>query len=103
MNGAKKLLSEYGIDMIHTEFWPKGIGFAGQDPADYLNLLYDHGYRCLDCIDEAGVHSHVRAIMDKGGMIRLDSFAKYLSTFPEFHIYKDREMGAWADLLCIKV
>jgi FkbM family methyltransferase len=44
IQGALQQITKYGIDVIYTEYWPRGIEIRGTDPVDFLLMMHDLGY-----------------------------------------------------------
>ncbi|KAJ1480907.1 hypothetical protein T484DRAFT_1809157 [Baffinella frigidus] len=50
--GAERLINTHGVTALLFEFAPKLLMANGVDPAQLLEWVHDHGFRCFDCSGE---------------------------------------------------
>jgi len=92
LQGAKRMLAERRVEMMHIEFSPNLIisnyHNNKEAPQKLLQFLWEYGYRCFDCPEDYGP-----------GDDRPSEYEKYAPSFPAFE-HRGADHGGWTDLIC---
>jgi FkbM family methyltransferase len=106
--GAERLIDEFGIDMIVTEFSPRLMHANGANPEEMLDWLHDKGYACFDCTDFhappllGGPRPRSSDESRRSAVETPRTFGDFSDSFGD-HYFTFGDVGEWGNLVCLRL